>query len=303
LKRVFRDKAWCKQWVSFHKEVAEKSFGVTLGSDEAYYEAACRTLGFAAQHLIGGFLCFPSAYGPPSELAFSLARHGALCEMGCEMQDLLVRGWQCTFEGAEGRAKNPARLLLFVCLHHSMGCSLVVPMNLYYPRNRSFHEFVFLLQGSAGVATLMRSYGFTLDTSTRDGLLGMQFSVVFVWLAFLWSRVLRFAHLSFVLVFMLLKDGRALLSASAVAVALAMGCYNFIGFLDVTRKLLKFGLLKHTSGDRPISEVAAEAGELLRPCAPPRASSGVRTGPWFEVDGPRPCQTPTAPLASGDSEL
>src|SRR6056297_2797800 len=81
-KRAFRKKPWRKQWVTLQKVTAEKSLGVTLGSDEAYYELACSMLGVVAQHFIGGALCFPSAYGPPSELAFTLARHGALCEMG-----------------------------------------------------------------------------------------------------------------------------------------------------------------------------------------------------------------------------
>jgi hypothetical protein len=192
LKREFRDKPWQQQWVRMHKTTAERSFCITLGSDETYYHLACSMLGVAAQHLVGGALCFLSAYGPPSELAFSLARHGALCEMGWELQDLLVRGWQCAFGGAEGRARNPAGLLLILGLHHCMGCSLVLPMNLYYPRNSYVHEAICLLQGAAAVALLMQNYGYTLDTSTRAGLFRMKLSVSFVWLAVLWSRVLRY---------------------------------------------------------------------------------------------------------------
>lgn len=262
-KRAFRNKPWRKQWVSLQRTTAEKSFFIILDTDEAYYELACRMLGVVAQHLIGGALCFPSAYGPPSELAYSFARHGALCEMGWELQDLLVRGWQCTFGGTEGRAKNPAGLLLILGLHHCMGCSLVIPLNLYYPRNRHIHEAVCLLQGAAAVALLMQNYGYTLDTSTRAGLLRMKFSVGFVWLVVLWSRVLRFTYLFFVLVPMLLVDGNALLSAGAVAVVLAMGYVNFIFFADATRKLLKFGALRHTDDGRRVSEAAADAAGAL----------------------------------------
>ena len=51
-----------------------------------------------AQHFVGGLLCAPFALwagAPPS--AAALARLGALCETGWELQDTLVRAGQLAY--------------------------------------------------------------------------------------------------------------------------------------------------------------------------------------------------------------
>jgi len=146
LMRTFRSKPWRKRWLAMHKQTAEKAYMIVLDSDEAIYEMACAFLGVLSQHLVGGLLCLPSALGYSTELAFTLARHGTLCEVGWEVQDVVVRVWQCTASGAAGRAKNPAGLVLILVLHHTMAMSLAIPMNLWYPRNHYVHEAVCLLQ-------------------------------------------------------------------------------------------------------------------------------------------------------------
>eukprot|EP00967_Tisochrysis_lutea_P129090 scaffold221633_cov32-Tisochrysis_lutea.AAC.2 len=266
-----------------HKQTAEKSLCISLPSDDAYYDLACGMVGVLVQHALGGALCLASAAGVSSELAFALARHGALCEMGWEAQDVLVRAWQCVFGGEAGRAKNPAGLLLVLCLHHMMGMSLVIPINLFYPRNQYVHEVVCLLQGAAAVALLMQNYGYTLDTSTPGGLLRMKLSVGCVWVVVLWSRVLRFTFLFFKLVPTIFADGNIVISSGAVIVVLAMSYINFIFFADATRKLLKFGRLTVSEGGKRISEAAVDAAGAL---APTRTTPGIHR--WASGDDGAP---------------
>jgi hypothetical protein len=78
---------------------------------------------------------------------------------------------------------------------------------------------------------------------------------------------------------MFVGDGNALLSAGVVAVVLAMGYVNFIFFADATRKLIKFGALRHTDGDRCVSEAAAEVAGAL---AATRSTPGIQR--WASGD-------------------
>merc|ERR1712023_514681 len=122
-----------------------------------------------------------------------MACHGALCEAGWELQDILSRISQRLFQGEKGRNENPLSLLAILFVHHAMGLSMVVPMNLLYHDNKYYHEFVFLLQAAAFAAMMLQSYGYTLDVKTRKGLSQMIVTIIMSSLLILYSRVLRFA--------------------------------------------------------------------------------------------------------------
>merc|ERR1712232_434435 len=112
------------------------------------------------QHLLGGLLCLPSLVSSAGAVFSSLACHGALCEAGWELQDIVTRVSQRLCQGEKGKRQNPGSLLAVLCVHHAMGLSMVIPMNLLYHDDKHYHEFVFLLQAAAFAAMMLQSYGY-----------------------------------------------------------------------------------------------------------------------------------------------
>lgn len=67
---------------------------------------------------------------------------------------------------------------------------MIIPMNLHYGSNASYHEFVFLLQFAAFVAMLSSAVGSSLDVSTPAGLFQMRLSVTITLVVMTWRSVL-----------------------------------------------------------------------------------------------------------------
>merc|ERR1712107_221888 len=132
---------------------------------------------------------------------------GALCEAGWELQDILTRASQRIFQGEKGKNQNPFSLLAVLFVHHAMGLSMVIPMNLLYHDNKCYHEFVFLLQAAAFVAMMLQSYGYTLDVKTKKGLFTMKGTLIISWVVILYSRILRFGIVGYRLAETFSMDG------------------------------------------------------------------------------------------------
>ena len=121
----------------------------------------------------------PSAFGIglPENFATALAGHAGLSEMGWEVQDVISRTYEIIFGGEIGRKLNPISLMLTIVAHHSAACTAVIPMNLYYPTNRWWHEGFCIVQFGSFVLLLLQQYGYTLDVDTRDGLKKMKIAI------------------------------------------------------------------------------------------------------------------------------
>jgi hypothetical protein len=148
-------------------------------------------------HATSGLLCLPAVFGMfglgSPAVAVTLAGHGALCEVGWELQDVVTRACQVIFGGPSGKAKNPLPLLIItsrsitpwasrwrsqVCCEPRPGCSWPpeivchppsssapicagarLAVNLTFASEPYFHEMVFLLQFAAAVALTTQNYG------------------------------------------------------------------------------------------------------------------------------------------------
>ena len=143
------------QFAHLNQMTFEHGYGIHFDDEQAFF-FGCIFIAILAQHGLGGALCLPSVLGFTAPIAgvpiASIACWGALCETGWEVQDGLERIYQLTFEGKEGKAKNPPALCILMCFHHAMGLSMVIPMNLKYRDNRYYHELVFLLEFAAFIA-------------------------------------------------------------------------------------------------------------------------------------------------------
>ena len=118
-----------------------QAFFVDFKTTEEAFDFACLFVGIITQHAIGGALCCASVFNLASvSLATTLAGHGAMCEVGWELQDVVVRAYQLVFGGSGGKAKNPTPLLVILAIHHSMGLGMAIPMNLSFASEPYYHE-------------------------------------------------------------------------------------------------------------------------------------------------------------------
>ena len=111
------------------KHTLRKVFMIDTGNDRALlFSFAVLFQGVIVQHGIGGALCIPSVFGLTDDkyswgispsLATTLAVQGALCEVGWERQDTLLRVFQLLFGGDLGRKFNPPAFLVLLALHHT----------------------------------------------------------------------------------------------------------------------------------------------------------------------------------------
>merc|ERR1719384_2846853 len=146
---------------------------IKLDRDEVF-TLCCEFMVILMQHGVGGALCIPSLLGMLPGWASSLACHGALGEVGYEVQDTVERLYDRLFGGPAGKARQQTVILILLGVHHAMGMLLVVPMNLYFGDNVYYHELVFLLQFAAFTACALQQFGYTLDVNTTRGLITMK---------------------------------------------------------------------------------------------------------------------------------
>lgn len=243
----FSKQPWKERWVHFNKLTLKNGFQVDFDTDEEVFIFACMMFGVVFQHGVGGALCIPSVLGFKGEVVSALACHGALCEAGWELQDSLVRAHQVAFEGEDGKKKNPPPLMAIMAIHHAMGLSMCIPMNIYLRDNAYYHEFVFLLQFAACVALATQNYGFTLDVNTEKGLVQMKICTTITFVVMAWSRIVRFLMVAYQLVLALHEVGPGLLGLGSF-VCLLMGVLNVLFVGDAYGKFKKFSHMHHSEG-------------------------------------------------------
>lgn len=255
---------WKEQWLQLNKQFFKNSLFTVFSSDADAFDFACLFQTILTQHFLGGLLLLPSTLGFEGRVFTALACHGALCEAGWELQDIVARVHQRLLQGEKGKSMNPLPLLAVVLVHHVMGQSMAIPMNLYYADNRDYHEFVFLLQFAAFVAMSLQSYGYTLNVKTKTGLLKMKVSITISWLTILYSRVVRFAIVGYRLANTFYADGNLwMLYVGSFAVIL-MALFNVMIFLDATQKLLKFAKMPLTALDVKPDQSNKHCDQLCR---------------------------------------
>jgi len=240
---------WKQQWTLLYQKMMKNTYMVDMDVDSTF-EMCTELQCVCFQHMFGGMLCLPSALGLQGAVVSAMACHGALCEASWELQDLLAKLYQITLGGRAGKARNPPALLAMILLHHAMGLSMVLPMNMMYGLNPHYHEFVFLLQGAAATALLSQSYGFTLDVNTADGLMSMKGSVTFTMITILYTRLLRYVYLGYQLAMTFYADGNIKVMCGGIAMLILLGIVNILMCVDAVKKCMKFLSMKprsHTS--------------------------------------------------------
>ena len=132
-----------------------------------------------------------------------------------------------------------------------MGVSMILPMNVYFRDSRNYHEMVFLLQFGAFVAMFSQAYGYTLDVSTRDGLVRMRRAALWTFVSVLWSRGIRYVVIGLRLLDAIKRAGHERMYTGGLAGLFGMMIFNAVVIADCARRLWKFGVRTPMPIDRP----------------------------------------------------
>jgi len=238
-----------------------EKMGMDNKEDDEIFAMSADNLSVLVQHSVGGLLCLPSALGmAPSSIVHALARHGALCELGWETESSLIILYHIIFGGEAGRKKYPPFLTIFgLCLHHCLSLCLVIPFNIYYPDSVEVHEFICSMQLAAAVAMAMQFYGYLKDVSTYKELQKMRISIVVSFVIMLWTRVVRYLWLVWLIGVRVWDDGNMFLVKLMFFPMVTFTLFNIAIMLDCAHKLSKFLRMKcdeHHVGDDIVNTVA-----------------------------------------------
>lgn len=204
-----------------------------------------------AQHAVGALLCVPSLLASsPSPVASALACHGALAEVGWEIQDTLVRAKQIVCDGKAGRKHNPVKMVVFLLMHHVLAQCLVLPMNVCYHDCRLYHEAVFVLQGVAVVSLVCQHFGYTCNSDDYAELLQLRVATAASLIIMFWSRIIHSTYLWYAMLTMIHADERMLLFKVAVIPIISMTLFNFMMVADCFSKFRKFALQAPSAEDQ-----------------------------------------------------
>ena len=233
---------WIEQVITLNQKTLSSAFHIDVDR-KGSLEAGVTMVIIGLQHGIGGLLCVPAVLGLwPDDLSLvqSLVCHGALVEVGWELQDSAVRAYEIMYGGESGRKKNPPSLCIIMAMHHVMGQCMVIPMNLHFRENAHYHEFVFLLQAAAAIATLLQQYGYTQDVRTEDGLRKVKASVAIVFAVMFYSRGVRFVYLAYQLFGAICEEGSTVLLVLGCLSLCTMSFFNVLFLTDAYKKVSKF---------------------------------------------------------------
>ena len=86
-----------------------------------------------------------------------------------------------------------------------------------------------------------QAYGYTLDVSTRDGLVRMRRAALWTFVSVLWSRGIRYAIIGARLLDAIKRAGHERMYTGGVAGLLGMMIFNAVVIADCARRLWKFG--------------------------------------------------------------
>lgn len=188
------------QLLYLQQKALKDSYGIVVGKKDTL-EFVCSFQVVLFQHLVGGLLCVPAVFFPgvlfSNETATALACHGALCEMGWEIEDSLCRLRILFFGTPEEKAREPAVMMFLFLTHHVLTLVCAIPMNIYFREDPSYHEMVFGLQAIAFVSLFL---GFRLieqDMQTKEGLFRMRVMSTVQFGFTTYYRVFRFIILSY----------------------------------------------------------------------------------------------------------
>merc|ERR1719356_1173981 len=130
------------------------------------FDMVCDMIGGTiTHHGVCGLLCIPAVLGMPGSLAFrsALVCHASLGELGHELDE--VRGWiwDSIFKPEFFKLKNPLPLIICMCVHHVMGFTMTIPLNMFHPTNYYYAFGLFQLHFCTAIGFMVQVYSWTIS--------------------------------------------------------------------------------------------------------------------------------------------
>jgi len=250
--KIYIDKqTWKEQWITLNKIAYKKALFIDYELREDAYEMARLFLVVAIQHGTGGILASFSILpdninnylGLSKNLIYSLACHGALSETGYELQDYIIRISQYLFK-KDGWKRSPPTLLLMMSLHHFSGFFLIVPLYLKFRDSFYYHELIFLMQFAACISLILTNYGQLLNIEDENGLRQMKVVSTLTFIVILWSRIIRFCYVVYLLVCLSFIQESFNFTMFLIFSCFTIFVINFLFFAESYRKFIKFIYMK-----------------------------------------------------------
>jgi hypothetical protein len=233
------------QFGKLMRKLCNEAYGMGFTDDSQGFIFGCTMFAVLAQHLISAVLCSFSTFGPAGyalipalpggqAVAAALARHGALCEAGWEMQDVVTNILPRII--STGAVNGTDRIML---IHHTLGLTMALPMNLFYGDNVTYHSLVFAIQFAACFGLAPQFYGFTCDQATYVGMLQCKVCGILQWTSMVYGRLFVFVTNSYALLRTCYADGRMPLFGLACFGLTMMALMNLLMLTDASIKLVK----------------------------------------------------------------
>jgi len=195
----------------------------------------------ALQHGIGALLCVPALvnYGDPSWSA-SLASLAILSEMGWELEHTIVDLIYKRYFTPNGKVRVPNIMMVVFIFHHSLSCSMGLPMILRYRNLRALHWLSFDLQ-LGGAIFEVAEYSKLLDIRKPNEL--RQFKICnFVLFVFMtWTRFFHWTYLCGSILLTFYRDENWLFLAAGIVPILVFSLFNALFMvIPFTERFVKF---------------------------------------------------------------
>mmetsp|Transcript_5982 Transcript_5982/g.6871 ORF Transcript_5982/g.6871 Transcript_5982/m.6871 type:complete len:321 (-) Transcript_5982:60-1022(-) len=243
LKQHVTRQPYCKQFVKLSRKAWEECLDREFESDEDALDYSCEVAGALLQHLIGGIFCIPSIFFGahfPQAVASALAKHGCLMEAGWEFQDLAERFYQ-VFVKNDWTKNSPTSLRTLV-LHHSMGLSIIVPLNIYFGDNRLYHEGMFLMQGVSAFCITSQYYSYTLNTEKPWDMIQMKVLSMSNFLIMFYCRIIGFGGIM-MKILPIIYDQNQILAIAGIVTTILMQYLNFKFLRSNFSRAVKYAFL------------------------------------------------------------
>lgn len=200
-----------------------------------------------AHHLAAGVMTIPvvvlgwAEAGPWGQLSFLLACLGDVSLALFDTLKKMAQMFMPSFAARIFTGSCPLKIFIIVCiLHHPLAILMVVPMCAHYPSLPAFHYIACSLLFGAGICYLTGQYKYTLDTSSKAGLIQYKCIVVLQLVTIVLTRGIIWFTQTFSALTTFYDNGDMLLVAGSGAAAGLFSLFNLLMIADAAHAACKW---------------------------------------------------------------
>jgi len=199
------------------------------------------------QHAVGGMLALPAVLGSmglssgiESSTASSLACFGILVEMGYELQDFVLMIYYRVFGGEQDKKMYPIAGIVLMLMHHSLTCTMGIPMIHAHRTLWILHRLSFDLGGAAGCLMAAAEFTRAFDVTKKDELRKFMSITFFTLLVALWTRFFDWFYLCYKLLTLFYAEKKWIFLAVGSFICSIFSLVNLAIVFSMVTRFMKF---------------------------------------------------------------